>query len=115
MSSCSRKDRGVSALSPKTFLVDLEVTTVGCAADPYPRDFGVGLTSNPTFELAGKIGSEVHPIEIISMQERHKAYRLFWDCFLEISGADIPLTSELAIAVHLRQAAVRLHTSVELK
>jgi hypothetical protein len=100
---------------PQQFFVDVEATAVGCSGNGLPRDFGEGLLSNATFELSWKIESEVHPIEILSTQVRHTTYHLRWDYFLEISGADLPLTAELTIVITLRNGAVRSQFLAGLK
>ena len=103
---------------PERLLVDVEATAYSCSGSsgrPLPPDFGEGLLSDPTFEIAWKVGGRARPTTVLPNQIRHKDHSLRWDYFLEIPARDIPLTEELIVDVSMRGGVNRCQISARLK
>ena len=75
-----------------------------------PLDIAAGLLGALSFGASWKINnSDLQPSAVVTTRVEHLSHGIRWNYFLEIPAKDIPLTTELAIAVTARDR-IRLAT-----
>ena len=101
---------------PDRLILNVEASTYSCSnPGDRPFDLGKGLMDNLTFEVSRKLGSNFEPLSILSTQARHKSHMPRWDYFLEIPTANIPLSDEFLVDIHMREntSHARMYTQLE--
>lgn len=91
---------------PDRLILNVEASTYSCSnPGDRPFDLGAGLMDNLNFEVSRKRGPDFDALNILSTQTRHKSHMPRWDYFFEIPTANIPLSDEFLVDIHMRENA----------
>jgi hypothetical protein len=111
------KKKQIYRTFPESIIVDVEAIAFPCDISPEhlpPADIAVGLLGTLSFGANWKANNpDLQLSAVVPTKVEHVNHGIRWNYFLEIPAKDIPLTTELAIAVtsreHIQLAALSAH------
>lgn len=111
------KNKQIYRTFPDGIIVDVEADAIPCDISPEhlpAPDMAAGLLGTLSFGTNWKANNpDLQPSAVVPTKVEHLSHGIRWNYFLGIPAKDIPLTTELTIAVtargHIQLAAFSAH------